>query len=203
VEENVLKIGTKGHRFPRVTRLGSGQLKKGSLMFRFLLDSRFGFIVGAIMGLMLSIYGFFFLQRFHQRDIAGMEWFWDFVILSCIPFVLSCAISGSLIEGVIIKKMIRSIYFLSLYKIGSIIGCLLGSTCFFCLLLSMGLLLGNLIGGLPGQLMDNRFVLLLGRFFGVTAISIGLILFGSFIGLFLGAVTDSLARVILKVGRSR
>ena len=104
------------------------------------------------------------------------------IMTTFLPYVLSGGISGFLAENVLIEKIALSTQFFSKYKIGSIVGCVLGGTCSFYLLLSFGTIGGVLIGGLAEIFLGPKSVLL-GMCLGTMVASVVLISKGQGINL--------------------
>lgn len=159
-------------------------------MIKFIINSKKGCLLGALLGLITFLFLFFSLKSVDTKV------FFDFLFVACFPFILSGFISGSFVEGVIIERIIPNNHFLSKHKYGCIIGCLIVGICSFYLLLSFGLL-GQLLGGILGELLQNKPIEFLGRIMGVTISSIIIILASSFFGMTLGAFIDLFFYTIL------
>ena len=164
-------------------------------MRRFLSNPKFGCIVGSVLGLLVSLY----LLLSKPSRIMDAKRFFDALFTACIPFILSGAISGYFVQILLIRKTVLSNGFFSKHKTGSIVGCLFLGIYSFYLFLSLGLLGGNLLGALPGELLDNQIISFLGRSIGVTVTSIILVLLFSFIGLFVGAFSDWSVRFMFRL----
>lgn len=164
----------------------------------FFINLKFGPFIGIVLGLIVSIVAIQASEEPVMGHNSTIGRIYILIMTTFFPYVLSGGISGFLVENVLIENIALSTQFFSKYKIGSIVGCVLGGTCFFYLLLSFGSIGGVLIGGLAEIFLGPKSVLL-GMCLGTMVASVVLILSGSFIGLFLGAFADSLVRGLMKI----
>ena len=161
----------------------------------FFFNSKLGLFSGIALGIIISIVAIRASEESGMGHNNTMGRIYILIMTTFLPYILSGGISGFLSENILINKLILSTQLFSKNKMGSVVGCILGGTCSFYLLLSFGTIGGILIGGLVEGFLGPKLVLL-GMCLGTIVTSVVLILSGSFIGLVIGGLVDKFVRIV-------
>ncbi len=154
-----------------------------------------GSIIGIIIAIILILYHLF-QPGPHILSVTDR-------LRAAILIVTAGAVSGFIVENYFIYKLIYRNKYLSVFKTGSIAGCIIGSILFSPYALFVGIVFGMAVGGGWAAALTSKIGL--GEVGAMIGVPIGIILFivivecvGAVIGTISGYLTEGLVRWIKK-----